>query len=68
MPFQHGLVTRGQSNRPINEAELEWLLCLSSTLEACKRTAESAEASILRRVEALLQPPSRAVEKKSNAA
>jgi hypothetical protein len=68
MPFQHGLVTQGQPNRPINEAELEWLLCLSSTLEACKRTPESAEALIRRRVEALPQPPRRAVEKKSNVA
>ena len=68
MPFQPDLVTHGQPNSAINEAELEWLLCLSSTLEACKRTADSAETLIRGRVEALPRPLRRAVAKESNVA
>lgn len=68
MPFQPGQLTQDQLKRAFNEAELEWLLCLSSTLEACKRTADSAETLIRYRVEALPRTPQRAVEKKSNVA
>jgi hypothetical protein len=68
MPFQPGRLTQGQPNHAFNEVELEWLLCLSSTLEVCKRTADSAETLIQYRVEAMPRPPQRAVGKKSNVA
>jgi hypothetical protein len=38
MPFQPGIFAQGPPNSDSGkDAELEWLLCLASTLQACQR-------------------------------
>jgi hypothetical protein len=68
MPLQPSLIMPGQLNSAAKDAELEWLLCLGSALEACKQAGHSAEAMSRRRVEALPRPPRRGSAHKSNVA
>lgn len=68
MPFHPGRFEQGQLSRAAKDAELEWLLCLASALEACKREAYSTGTLPPRRVDALQSPPHTARAKKSQAA
>jgi hypothetical protein len=68
MPFQSSIVAQDQPNTNAKDAELEWLLCLASVFETCKRGADSATALPRRRVDQALPRPRIASAKTSNAA
>jgi hypothetical protein len=68
MPFHPGRFEQGQLSRAARDAELEWLLCLASALEACKKEAYTVGTLPPRRADALQKPPHTARAKKSQAA
>jgi hypothetical protein len=68
MPFQPGRFEQGPLSGAAKDAELEWLLCLASSLEACKQEAYSTGTLPPRRVDTLQNPPHTARAKKSQPA
>jgi hypothetical protein len=68
MPLQPGRFEQGPLSGAAKDAELEWLLCLASSLEACKQEAYSTATLPPRRVEALQSPTHTARAKRSQSA